>query len=82
LFIYDAAVLPLAVLWIAHGRSDDEAQDLAGWACLLVLALLVPTRAIIGVQLSVVLMLWMLYHVTASYQHPASRETKQERRST
>ena len=66
LFSYDAALLALAVIWIGRTLEGGDALDFAGAVCFLVVTLLLPTRVLIGVQLSVVIQLWMLYRVTVA----------------
>jgi hypothetical protein len=58
---YDATLVALPMLWIA--REWNDARFVTG-AYLLVLTLLVPFKALIGVQLSTFAILWLLYRVT------------------
>jgi Glycosyltransferase family 87 len=58
---YDATLVALPMLWIA--REWNDARFVTG-AYLLVLTLLVPFKALIGVQLSTFAILWLFYRVT------------------
>jgi hypothetical protein len=62
LYVYDASVLVLPALWLGDAFADDD-----GWlwprCYLLTLLLLVPTAALIRVQLSVVVLLELLYQI-------------------
>ena len=65
LIVYDAAILVLPLLWfgadvVEHG-SDDDARRYATLLYALVLAFFIPTAAVIKVQLSVLLMLWLFW---------------------
>ncbi len=69
LFVYDATVLALPLLWIGSWIERDPAarRDLGGWfralALWLGLALLFPAALLTRVQPSVLLMAWMLVGV-------------------
>ncbi len=68
LMIYDATLLVLPLVWVAAAVRDMRPPGAASWTWLLIYALfatlLAPTAAVIGLQLSVVLM--VLLFVTAS----------------
>jgi hypothetical protein len=62
--VYDLTVLALPLIWFAAYVQEDERRRFAAsfWktVCWLFAALLVPTAEAIGLQLSVVLMIWLL----------------------
>jgi hypothetical protein len=65
LIVYDAAILVLPLMWFGaevldHGSADD-ARRYATLLYGLFLAFFIPTAAVIKVQLSVVLMLWLFW---------------------
>jgi hypothetical protein len=65
LIVYDAAILVLPLLWfaaeiVAHA-SEDDARRYAMLIYGLFLAFFIPTAALVKVQLSVLLMLWLLW---------------------
>jgi hypothetical protein len=64
LIIYDATVLVLPLIWFGAYVQEEPRHAIAPayWktVCWLFAALFVPTSAFIGVQVSVLLMAWML----------------------
>jgi hypothetical protein len=62
--IYDAVVLALPLIWFAAYVQEESRRAFAGryWktVCWLFAAFLVPTSEAIGLQLSVLLMIWLL----------------------
>jgi hypothetical protein len=62
--IYDATVLALPLIWFAAYMQEEERDGSATnfWktVCWLFLALLIPTSWAIGLQVSVLLMVWLL----------------------
>jgi alpha-1,2-mannosyltransferase len=68
--IYDATVLALPLLWFAAYMQDPErhAESAPFWVTTywLFAALFAPTAAALGIQLSVVLMLWLMVLVSRS----------------
>jgi len=66
LIVYDAAILVLPLLWFAadvleHG-SDHDARRYLLFAYGLFLAFFIPTAAVVKVQISVLLMLWLFWN--------------------
>jgi hypothetical protein len=68
LMVYDATVLALPLIWMSAAVREMRQPDEASWAWaaiyLLFATLLAPTAAIIGVQLSVLLLLGLFVLVT------------------
>jgi hypothetical protein len=66
--VYDATVLALPLIWMSAAVREMRQRDEASWAWaaiyLLFATLLAPTAAIIGVQLSVLLLLGLFVLVT------------------
>jgi hypothetical protein len=64
LIVYDATILALPLLWLAaYAQERSSPTDIAivsSTIYWLVVMLLVPTAAVIGVQLSVLLMMWVV----------------------
>jgi hypothetical protein len=64
LIVYDATILALPLLWLAaYARergSDADIATMSSTIYWLFVMLLVPTAAVIGVQLSVLLMMWVV----------------------
>ena len=68
LIVYDAAILVLPLLWfgaevVARG-SEDVAERYGAFLYALFLAFFIPTAAIVKVQVSVLLMLWLFWKVS------------------
>jgi len=64
LIVYDATVLALPLLWFGAWlleRQEDEAQWYGPFLYLIFLAFWIPTAAVVKVQLSVPLMLWLFW---------------------
>lgn len=62
--VYDAIVLALPLIWFAAYMQEESRRAFAGryWkaVCWLFAAFLVPTSDVIGLQVSVLLMVWLL----------------------
>ena len=75
LIIYDATVLALPLIWLgsyvqARGSQNDAERF---WVCVywLFVTLLAPTAAVIGIQVSVFLMIWILIVSARTVARPA-----------
>ena len=72
--IYDVTVLALPLIWFAAYVQEESRLGSAAnfWktACWLFAALLVPTSSAIGLQVSVLLMVWLLVLIKESCTHP------------
>jgi alpha-1,2-mannosyltransferase len=66
--VYDVTVLALPLIWFAAYMQEESRQVLAPsfWkaVCWLFAVLFVPTSAAIGLQLSVIVMMWLLMLIT------------------
>jgi alpha-1,2-mannosyltransferase len=71
--VYDLTVLALPLLWFGAYMQDPERQGTAApfWVTTywLFAALFAPTAAALGIQLSVLLMLWLMVLVSRSVLH-------------
>ena len=67
LMVYDATILVLPLIWVSAAVREMRQPDIASWYWLAIYGLFVtlfaPTAAVIGVQLSVLLMVWVLVQV-------------------
>jgi alpha-1,2-mannosyltransferase len=74
--VYDATVLVLPLIWFAAYMRDESRQAFAAsyWkiVCWLFAAFFVPTSSAIGLQVSVLLMAWLLVLVTRAALAPTS----------
>jgi hypothetical protein len=61
LFVYDAVILVLAGLWLAD--DGELPASFWTWAYVLTLALFFPSASLINLQISVLVLVWMLYLV-------------------
>jgi hypothetical protein len=73
LFAYDATVLALPIIWLCewtvvhHSERSDRVGALTYGLCFF---LLVPTAVLIGVQISVVFIVWLLIELTRACRTP------------
>jgi hypothetical protein len=72
--VYDLTVLALPLIWFAAYVHEDERRRFAAsfWktVCWLFAALLVPTAEAIGIQVSVLLMVWLLVLIARAVLTP------------
>ena len=72
LIVYDAAILVLPLLWfgadVAARESADSARRYATLIYGLFLAFFIPTAALVKVQLSVLLMLWLFWQASNGHR--------------
>jgi hypothetical protein len=68
LIVYDAAILVLPLLWfgvdVVAQRSREDAAQYVGIVYGLFLAFFIPTAAVVKVQASVLLMLWLFWKIS------------------
>jgi alpha-1,2-mannosyltransferase len=74
--VYDAAVLAMPLIWFAAYMRDQLRQgfttSFVRIVCWLFAAFFVPTSSAIGIQMSVLLMVWLLLLITRAALRPAS----------
>ena len=67
LIVYDATVLALPLIWFGAWLVENKREDSARWygpfLYLMFLAFWIPTAAVVKVQLSVLLMLWLFWTI-------------------
>jgi hypothetical protein len=76
LIVYDATILALPLLWLAaYARergSDADIAKMSSTIYWLFVTLLVPTAAVIGVQLSVPITMWLVVQTVRMARMPTA----------